>query len=437
VIASVLNESHTHRTLTDAFAELGMASQIDDDSGSKYERVFARLADKSPRQIAAIAEQVGAQYKKFDLEEAALKVLEASDPPLTEITRRDVARCFDPPRLSGELGIHDLLRPIWPIDTMGYWVLGRSLSQAIDQWMVRNDDWDTGDLFRELGAFSCSRKRFFRLLEAVMHPLARRGPEQEELRDRLNIVLARDGYRLEEAGFESSYPICRVTRIASGVTGPPKNLIFASSGPKPEIGLRDAINNDIVILSHAESCLVYDRPLPGAGLLWSQLADWWCEHHCDGKASEDEARRSLAHRLRASLASDAERGLFNEYFRSFRKELGDALPALVPQVYLHYDPAIVARLRRRKKLPQQRMDFLMLLPHDARVVIEVDGQHHFTRDNMPSLPAYAEMVKADRELRLLGYEVYRFGANELLGPGVTDVVRSFFTGLFERHHVAA
>jgi very-short-patch-repair endonuclease len=59
----------------------------------------------------------------------------------------------------------------------------------------------------------------------------------------------------------------------------------------------------------------------------------------------------------------------------------------------------------------------MLLPHDARVVIEVDGRHHSTRGGTPSLPAYAEMVKADRDLRLLGYEVYRFGANELVGPG--------------------
>lgn len=67
-----------------------MASQVDDGSGTKRERVLARLAEKTPRQIAAIAEQVGARYGNFDLEEAALAVLEADDPPLTEITRRDV-----------------------------------------------------------------------------------------------------------------------------------------------------------------------------------------------------------------------------------------------------------------------------------------------------------------------------------------------------------
>ena len=437
-IAEVVKDHNTHSTLAAACSEFGMASQIDDDTGSKRDRVFARLTGKSPREIAAIAEQVGARYGKFDLEEAALKVLEADDPPLTEITRRDVARCFDPPSLSGELGLLDLLRRIWPVDAMGDWFrLRRSLSDAIHQYMVRNDDWSTEDLFEELGALSCSRKRFFRLLEAVMHPLARRGPEQEELRNRLNAVLMRDGYRIEEAGLESGYPIYHVARIASGVSGRPKDLIFASNGPKPEIGLQDAINNDIIILSNADSCLVYDRPLPRTGLLWSQLVDWWCEQHRRGQVSEDEARRELGQRLRVSLTSDAERGLFDEYFRCFRKHLENALPALVPQVYLHYDPAIVARLRHRNSLPRQRMDFLMLLPHDARVVIEVDGRHHFTRGGAPSLPAYAEMVKADRDLRLLGYEVYRFGANELVGPGASDLVRSFFTRLFERHQVAA
>jgi very-short-patch-repair endonuclease len=437
-IAEAVKDHNTHSTLADACSELGMTSQIDDDTGSKRDRVFARLTGKSPRDIAAIAEQVGARYGKFDLEEAALKVLEADDPPLTEITRRDVARCFDPPSLSGELGLLDLLRRIWPVDAMGDWFrLRRSLADAIHQYMVRNDDWSTEDLFEELGALSCSRKRFFRLLEAVMHPLARRGPEQEELRDRLNAVLVRDGYRIEEAGLESGYPIYRVTRIASGVSGRPKNLIFASNGPKPEIGLQDAINNDIIILSNADSCLVYDRPLPRTGLLWSQLVDWWCEQHRHGQVSEEEARRELGQRLRVSLTSDAERGLFDEYFRSFRKHFGNALPALVPQVYLHYDPAIVARLRHRSSLPRQRMDFLMLLPDDARVVIEVDGRHHFTRGGAPSLPAYAEMVKADRDLRLLGYEIYRFGANELVGPGASDLVRSFFARLFERHQLAA
>ena len=46
-----------------------------------------------------------------------------------------------------------------------------------------------------------------------------------------------------------------------------KKLIFAADGPKPEIVLRDAINNDPEIGENAEHCPVYDRGLGLTGLL--------------------------------------------------------------------------------------------------------------------------------------------------------------------------
>jgi very-short-patch-repair endonuclease len=79
------------------------------------------------------------------------------------------------------------------------------------------------------------------------------------------------------------------------------------------------------------------------------------------------------------------------------------------------------------------MDFLLLLPNQQRVVIEVDGAHHFTRDGEPSLVAYAEMVSADRDLRLAGYEIYRFGANELVGEASLKVIEHFFDRLWSLH----
>jgi very-short-patch-repair endonuclease len=76
------------------------------------------------------------------------------------------------------------------------------------------------------------------------------------------------------------------------------------------------------------------------------------------------------------------------------------------------------------------MDFLLLLPR-RRVVIELDGIQHYADDNKTADPArYAAMAAADRELRLTGYEVYRFGGHELAdrsqAPGILD---SFFTRL--------
>lgn len=147
-------------------------------------------------------------------------------------------------------------------------------------------------------------------------------------------------------------------------------------------------------------------------------------------------RRDLGQRLRASLGSDGERNLYDTYFRAFRPELGDRLPAIIPQVYLHYDPATLAMLKGRKRLPRQRMDFLLLLPGNARIVIEVDGRHHFAEENgTASLAKYAEMVAADRRLRLAGYEMYRFGANELVGEGMERAVKVFFSALLTRHGI--
>jgi len=62
------------------------------------------------------------------------------------------------------------------------------------------------------------------------------------------------------------------------------------------------------------------------------------------------------------------------------------------------------------------MDFLMLLPNSVRVVIEVDGKEHYVSAQGHADPAkYAAMVSADRDLRLAGYDVYRFGATDLSG----------------------
>jgi very-short-patch-repair endonuclease len=79
------------------------------------------------------------------------------------------------------------------------------------------------------------------------------------------------------------------------------------------------------------------------------------------------------------------------------------------------------------------MDFLLLLSPHERVVIEVDGKQHYAEGDVASPGLYAEMVAADRDLRLLGYEVYRFGGAEFSKDRVGNVLDVFFRRLFERH----
>ncbi|WFU18550.1 hypothetical protein [Bradyrhizobium sp. CB3481] len=49
--------------------------------------------------------------------------------------------------------------------------------------------------------------------------------------------------------------------------------------------------------------------------------------------------------------------------------------------------------------------------------------------------SYSEMVSADRDRRLAGYEIYRFGANEPVGPGAAALIEHFFDRLWTLHKI--
>lgn len=222
-----------------------------------------------------------------------------------------------------------------------------------------------------------------------------------------------------------------------GVGTPAKNLIFAANGPKPELVLRDALNNDIEIVRNGEYCLVYDKPILADGLTYSNLIQWWRQRQ--GIADDVPPREvglDLHDRLRASLGDNlVELRVFDAYAARY-KDYGFDIPALIPQVYLHFDPA--THLSRRTSgqsgspLARQRMDFLILFSSRHRVVLEVDGKQHYANGDTASPVLYSDMVAEDRRLRLAGYEVYRFGGAELMKDDADAMVANFFDQLAER-----
>ncbi len=213
-----------------------------------------------------------------------------------------------------------------------------------------------------------------------------------------------------------------------GVRGEMKNLIFAADGPKPRIVLHDAISNDLKVVENEQYCLIYDQPLSMTGLTWRQLTAWWAKS--DGLDDEEEraaARRLYARLLKSMERNGAERFVFERYCARYGTH-GFDIPALIPQVYVHYDPY---SRRAGGALIRQRMDFLLLLDRHRRVVLEVDGIQHYADDDGSASPErYAEMVAADRELRLAGYEVYRFGGGEIADRGrAVGMLDRFFDAL--------
>ncbi|SCQ62645.1 Hypothetical protein PFR_JS9-2_1486 [Propionibacterium freudenreichii] len=222
-----------------------------------------------------------------------------------------------------------------------------------------------------------------------------------------------------------------------GVGTPAKNLIFAANGPKPDLVLRDAINNDVEIVRNGEYCLIYDEPIPADGLKYSDLIRWWRRRQgfADTVAARDVGL-DLHGRLRASLGDNpVECRVFDAYAARYKGSQFD-VPALIPQVYLHFDPATALARRTAGQngspLARQRMDFLILFSDRHRVVLEVDGKQHYATGDVASPALYSEMVSEDRRLRLSGYEVYRFGGAELMADDADEMIAQFFDQLADR-----
>jgi hypothetical protein len=312
------------------------------------------------------------------------------------------------------------------------------------------------DALGKAGFFAWPDRRLLRFLEALVEPKVRIGKEQQEWVTRLNGHLGPDGFRLEHVDQLSGHSVFRASPVSRGFRGRPKNLIFASDkhGFKPILGLSDALDNDVVALENEDTCLIYDEAIPDEGLTWERLVAWWSR--TQRIQDPDVARKALGDRLRKALGSKVEGVLFATYFRRMKDRLGAALPALLPQVYVHYDPRSRSERNGTRGFLVQRMDFLLLLPGHVRVVLEVDGKQHYSQNRaliehdlvhedrskdraaigvravLPSPEVYADTVRADRELRLQGYEVYRFGGHELHAADGEALVGDFFERLFRR-----
>lgn len=358
---------------------------------------------------------------------------------ITDVTRRRLVEGLVSTVWSGVLNEVEFLGRLYDLDTLpsndSRYTTAR---QDIIQHCIANVDFRDGWIFDDQRfGLADSDGGLLRFLAEMLHPAVRTNlVEVEQLHDFLNRTLVHDGYEIVQVDAISGAPVFAGRRIGAGVPGSMKNLIFAADGPKPEIVFSDALNNDIQVVKNERYCLVYDRPLGAHGLTWADLSSWWADRERLSGNSANEVSRSLYQRLDRSLGNnDAERRILRAYAERYVR-LGDDIPALIPQVYLHYDPYIRARHDpAASPLPRQRMDFLLLLPQRVRIVIECDGRQHYADGaGLADSQRYAEMVAEDRELRLRGYEVYRFGGAELVDtPATSQRLMTFFDRLTERY----
>lgn len=330
-----------------------------------------------------------------------------------------------------------------------------TLSENVDVWQAAEDTWEVnlsssrdslsqvgfkidyiGDLFsNEIDFMYVSDVSIFKFLELLIHPRLCDEVTQAMLVDSFNRIISADGFQFRIEGYCSSEPFYKIYDIQSSITQSVKNLIFSAVGLKPELVLSDSLNNDVKIVKNESNCLVYESPIPKAGLTWNDLVAWWQNskyYESEGDYQIDQ--RELYKRLVKSLDSTPEELFFKTYYKVTKGKY-KKLPALIPQVYLHYDPYTFRQLKGETRLARQRMDFLLLLPFKSRVVIEIDGKHHYSEGNTSSPRLYSEMVSEDRELKLRGYDIFRFGGYELGTNSSNILIEEFIDKLFDMHAI--
>lgn len=436
---------YTHAELGEACERLGLPEP---PGGTKRERVSGSFAALSDADLPMVAERIltSRQLRVDAATRNAIQDVLWTGHGAHEIpkrTRREIARDLDLADLVYDADrFSALLDHLWVLDDDPLVRLmtgaATGLAADIERHVFRNPgDWSTEELFERLGAFDASDTRFGRFLEGLVSAdVIPDEPAQRHVVNTVNPHLRSVGAELRETGSDGGYPVFSVVSTQSARARRPKNLIFASLA-KPDIRFRDAIDNDIEIVENADKVLVYDRPIGGDGIRWRDLQAWWKD--TQQLPNEAEAKKSLYRRLIRSLpdSSPAQRNLYELYHEIHRSAVRD-LPALLPEVWLHWDPKTV-RDRGPKALLRFRMDFLLLLPLGQRVVLEVDGSQHYTSsDGRPDGTKYAANMRGDRDLKLSGYEVFRFGATELHDrERARTLLQQFFADLFRRFQVTS
>jgi len=354
--------------------------------------------------------------------------------------------------LTGDKQYHEFAKIVCPS-------ISDDMINEIARHMDRFDDWPESYLVDTvINYLNLSDEEFMFFLEQYVNPNihhwrwnaqdeCRESINNLELVDLINRYLEHDGYKLmiKDTIGDKYFFNCLSTR--AGVKGSVKNIIFASKY-KPEIVFDDALNNNIRITKNADQCLIYDRPIPHNGLMWSELVGWYAEEYRIEKNQENAFVKRMCDCLDVSFKSGGkkpgpETWMLQAYYE-LKNELHLDLPALIPQVYLYYDPQ-TQRERGYKLFEHQKMDYLMIFSHRDRVVIEIDGKQHYADGDRASPKLYSDMVKAHREMCLFGYDVYRFGGYEFQGADESTEVKQkmlenlkeFFIKLFSKYDVVS
>ena len=451
-IIDLIHRIETWKTIDSICKALNLSVVDKSENIGKKDYIKRIIDNSSDNQIIAAAEQILEKYPgsrerlfemdSFEIRNALWWIEKEGLQEISNITRIRIIEGLDDTQFWGRLSLHEFFHPDFPFYNLPDIGFDGKLYEGLnslaftklfskeDSMQIEPTRTNTSELLKKLRFNEWPDQRFCQFIERVVHPEVQQKDQQKHFAMILNGLLKVDGFELNQIDKQGGLPVYKVKKINSGVDGTPKYIIFASSGPKPDIVIEDTVNMDIRVVENLGECLIYDKFPPDGDLTWKMLLEWWGEKN-NLDIREKEIRQKFGLRLQKSLQSEPEKKFFNAYFKIFKNKLGDNLPALLPQVYLHYDP----RNRNERGIPifvRQRMDFLILLRNSNRIVIEIDGKQHYSDEVGRASPQkYAEMISEDRRIKLLGYEIFRFGGAEFVDDTkLIENITTFVNGLF-------
>lgn len=240
---------------------------------SKRSYIKRRLKGKDKGWILSLAKRIVEDYggnanKLNDL-------LDAQDFFISEITKKEILKTlYSLGKIEGELEVIEFLKRIWDLNKRDNHWIEYDEEQEIWNNRVQNNNWDDRYLYEvHLKILNEPMFIFKKFIEQVVHPTVRKNENQETYIKNLNKNLIKDGYKFINESSISGFNIFKIAKVSMIEEFNAKNLIFASIKEKPDIVLKDAIQNELEAIN--DNVLIYNQAIQSSGLLWKELVGWW------------------------------------------------------------------------------------------------------------------------------------------------------------------